>query len=70
MDRPRAIPQKFETGWVVDMKFPGILKKEHVEIPRVNFKKVAFLVFDLGIFKGCHKILQNFRGEACFLWNF
>ena len=34
------------------MEFPGVLKKEHVELPGV-------LVFDLGIPKRYHAILQN-----------
>ena len=34
----RAIPEKIQTGdkGVNDIDFPGILKKEHVEIPEVN----------------------------------
>ena len=36
------------------LNFQGCSKKSHVEIPWV-------LVFDLGISKGCHTILQNFQ---------
>ena len=58
------------------MEFPGLLKKENVEIPGVNWKRcrisrggqvkthVEFpwvLVFDLGISKWCHTILLNFQ---------
>ena len=31
-----AIPEKKQTREVDDMEFPGILKKENVEIPGVN----------------------------------
>ena len=34
-----AIPEKIQTGRfgvVEDMEYPGVLKKEHVEIPGVN----------------------------------
>ena len=32
-----AIPEKIQTpAGVEDMEFPGVLKKEHVEIPEVN----------------------------------
>ena len=36
--------------------FQGCSRKSHLEFPWV-------LVFDLGISKGCHTILQNFRGQ-------
>ena len=45
------------------MEFPGVLKKEHVEIPWVLF-------FDLGISKGCHTILQNFHGCSFVFFEF
>ena len=35
--------------------FQGCCRKIHVEFPWV-------LVFELGILKGCHTILQNFQG--------
>ena len=35
--------------------FQGYSSKTHLEFPWV-------LVFDLGIAKGCHTILQNFKG--------
>ena len=28
-----------EEEWVEDMEFPGLLKKEHMEIPHVKLKK-------------------------------
>ena len=31
-----AIPEKKTNRGVEDMEFPGMLKKEHVKIPRVN----------------------------------
>ena len=35
-----AIPEKAkEEEWVEGMEFPGLLKKEHVEIPQVNSKR-------------------------------
>ena len=66
--------QKKRTRGVEEMDFPGVLKKEHLEILRGQLKKkwnfqgcsrkthVEFpwvLVFGLGISKGCHTILQN-----------
>ena len=35
----RVIPEKIQTGRVEDMEFPGVLKKEHVEIPGVKYKR-------------------------------
>ena len=55
--------RNIQTEGVEDMEFPGVLKKEHVEIPWV-------LVFDLGISKGCHKILQNFHGCSFVFFEF
>ena len=44
--------------------FQGCSRKTHVEFPWA-------LVFDLGISKGCHTILQTFQGvKAYFLWSF
>ena len=37
-----------------EVEFPGVIKKNYVKFPWL-------LVFDLGISKGCHKILQNFH---------
>ena len=61
-------------GAVEDMEFPGVLKKEHVEIFGVNLERsgisrsvnkscaisIWVLVFDTGVSKGCNTILQNF----------
>ena len=44
-----------QIGWVEDMEFPGVLKKDNVEIPWV-------MVFCLGIFKESNTISQNFQG--------
>ena len=59
------------------MKFPGVSKKEYVEISGVNQKISGIssnvkknscgipwmdLGFELGISKGCHTILQIFHG--------
>ena len=70
-------------GGVEDMEFPHVLKKEHVEIPGVNFNKHRIaefpwvLVFNLGLqfnFQGkgvSHNFAWNFQGvKVCFLWKF
>ena len=74
-----AIPEKPHregggaTG-VEDMDFPGVLKKQQVEFPGVNFKNVEFpalikkkscgipglLVLGLKISEGCNTILWSF----------
>ena len=59
---------------VEDMDFPGVLKKQKVEFPGVNFKNVEFpalikkkscgipglLVLGLKISEGCNTILWSF----------
>ena len=70
-------------GGVEDMEFSHVLKKEHVEIPGVNFNKHRIaefpwvLVFNLGLqfnFQGkgvSHNFAWNFQGvKVCFLWKF
>ena len=76
---------KQETGGrgVEDMEFSHVLKKEHVEIPGVNFNKHRIaefpwvLVFKLGLqfnFQGkgvSHNFAWNLQGvKVCFLWKF
>ena len=69
--------------WGEDMEFPHVLKKEHVEIPGVNFNKRRIakfpwvLVFNLGLefnfqSKGVsHNFAWNFlEVKVCFLWKF
>ena len=70
-------------GGVEDMEFSHVLKKEHVEIPGVNFNKHRIaefpwvLVFNLGLqfnFQGkgvSHNFAWNFQEvKVCFLWKF
>ena len=79
-----AIPEKNQTGEVEDIEFPGVLKKEHVEIPGANkivefpgvFKKKSCgIAMGLGFwplnFQGIsHKFAEFPGAQACFLWNF
>ena len=51
-----AIPEKKQTAGVEDMEFPGVLKKQNVEIPRVN-KKGGISRSDQ------EKIVWNFHGS-------
>ena len=50
---------KFQGSIKKEVEFLGCSRKPYVEFPWV-------LVFDLGISKWCHTILQNFQGESLF----
>ena len=68
--------RKKQTGVVEDMEFPGVLKKENVKVPGINYKRSEIsrgvqvkthvelpwvLVFDLGISKRCQNLLNFHR---------
>ena len=77
MGYSRKNPHQPQEPGVEDMEFPGVLKKEHVEIQGSIKKEVEFprqecsrkthvefplvLVCDLGISKWCQTILQDFQ---------
>ena len=58
-----AIPEKAkEEEWVEGMEFPGLLKKEHVEIPQVSSKRSGI---SRGVQKKkimCHSHVELFLG--------
>ena len=55
--------EKFWHGQVKDMEFPGVLKKEHAEIPGINLKRKV-------ISRGVQEKLWISIGFGFWSWNF
>ena len=64
LQRQWAIPKMIQTVGIKDIKFLGVLKKEHVEISGLNQKRS-------GISKGFQeKLMWNFHGSSFFTLEF